>query len=242
MIHPSIHGQLGWDGVNNEVQYIISWENSTKQSDKATSLYGNINVVSEGRTSAVAVQTDYIPANIETTVTHPNGKFTVEVPAPVTQKRDLYLAVASGYGIDPPAGKMYVAGGVAYHITALDLIQKKEVRELKPQVIIRFHFSKDMDKSDLEVCQLDANQKWEPVNKDLITWEHGMAILKTPKLGTYALMIRNKVTMAEAVEAANLATTTLGQFIQVVKSSGNGSSNGQLHNVETVAEPATQTA
>ena len=235
MIHPSLHGQLGWDEVRNEVQYIISWENNSRQSERATSLYGNFDVVSEGRTGSVAVQTDYVAANSEAIVAHANRKFSVEVPYQVTKDRDLYVAIAAGYGIDPPAGKMYVAGGVAYHVTALVLPEKREVTELLPGVVLNFNYSLDMDKSTLEICRRNATGAWEPATDGTKRIENGVATLKTTKLGTYALMMRNQVTLAEAVAAVEDVSSTLNQFISLVQSS-NDADGGYVRNGNPVPQ------
>lgn len=214
MVYPSIHGQLEWDSSRKEVQYIISWADSVPESmpmppsERVTAMYGNVEVISEGRANNVAVLTELVPAKKDAAIQHPNGKLSVEIPAAATKAgHDLYFAVSSGYNIDPPKGKMFIAGGVAYNTTALPLTENEadriELTELVADMTLRFNYSADMAKETLEICYLNSNvagSNWEPVPKAQVNIDNGVATVTTTRLGAYALMMRKDVSLNDVEE------------------------------------------
>lgn len=235
---PSIHGQLEWDSKRREVGYILSWEDSSKQSDQVTSMYGTVEVISEGRASNVAFLTERISANSGAVVKHPNGKFSVEIPAAATNGHDLYFALSSGYNIDPPAGKMFVAGGVAYNTTALPLPENEDERveytTLPADMTLRFNYSTDMSVETLEVYYLDPydkNSQWVSVPEAQIGQpEAGVATFTTSQLGAYALMMRGgDYPLFEAVKAMEEATKVLQQQQLVAQGGGNGTTESPTY-------------
>lgn len=206
---PNIHGQLGWDPDKEQVQYSISWNISNNPSDKITSAYGSFEVISEERASNVAVATILVAAKTAKTVHHANGKFAIEIPAEATSDgQDLYIAASSGYNIDPPNGRIYVAGGVVYNTTAFKLGDKVEVSELYPNVTMRFYYASSLNADSLDICQINDDGDWEPAS-GTETIADGVATLTTSRLGAYALMLRKSDPLAEAVKAMQEATQAM---------------------------------